>query len=75
MDEQITLLELEQRPASESSVAPAIPMERLKLRRPERRQVTFRAIEVEQLVAARADAVSAAPSGLAALPRTRSPDR
>ena len=52
MDEPITLLELKQRPASEFSAAPPIPMERLKLRRPDRRQVTFRAIEVEQLVAA-----------------------
>ena len=41
------LVELEQHPASESSVAPAIPMERLNLRRPDRRQVTFPAIEVE----------------------------
>ena len=46
------LVELDQHPASESSVAPGIPMERLKLRRPDRRQVTFRAIEVEQLVGA-----------------------
>ena len=46
------LVELDQHPASESSVAPGIPMERLKLRRPDQRQVTFRAIEVEQLVGA-----------------------
>ena len=34
MAEQIMLVELEQHPASEFSVAPGIPMERLKLRRP-----------------------------------------
>ena len=52
MAEQITLIQLEQHRASESPVEPAIPMERLKLRRPDRRQVTLRAIDVEQLVGA-----------------------
>lgn len=52
MAEQITLIQLEQHRASKSSVEPAIPMERLKLRRPDRRQVTLRAIDVEQLVGA-----------------------
>ena len=52
MAEQITLIQLEQRRASEPSVEPPIPMERLKLRRPDRRQVTFRAVEIEQLVGA-----------------------
>ena len=49
---QITLIQLEQHRASESSVEPAIPMERLKLRRPDRRQVTCRAVEIEQLAGA-----------------------
>ena len=52
MAEQITLIQLEQHRASEPSEEPAIPMERLKLRRPDRRQVTFRAVEIEQLVGA-----------------------
>ena len=52
MAEQITLIQLEQHRASESPVESAIPMERLKLRRPDRRQVTFRAVEIEQLVGA-----------------------
>ena len=52
MAEQITLIQLEQHRASESPVEPAIPMERLKLRQPDRRQVTLRAVEIEQLVGA-----------------------
>lgn len=52
MAEPITLIHLEPHRASESPVAPPIPMERLKLRQPERRQVTYRAVEVEQRVAA-----------------------
>ena len=48
----ITLIQLEQHRASESPVEPAIPMERLKLRRPDRRQVTCRAVEIEQLAGA-----------------------
>ena len=48
----ITLIQLEQHRASESPVEPAIPMERLKLRQPDRRQVTCRAVEIEQLAGA-----------------------
>ena len=51
MGEQIRLLELEQRPVSESAALPPIPIEQLKLRGPDRRQQIWRAVEVEQLVA------------------------
>ena len=53
MGEQIPLVALEQRPPNESAADPPIPIEQLKLRRPDRRQVVLRSIEVEHLVDAR----------------------
>jgi len=53
MGEQIPLGALEQRPPNESAAVPPIPIEQLKLRRPDRRQVVLRSIEVEHLVDAR----------------------
>ena len=50
MGEQISLLELEQRPPNESSALPPIPIEQLKLRRPNRLQDTYCTIVVENLV-------------------------
>ena len=52
MSEQKQLLELKQCPANESEAPPPVPLVQLQLRRPDRRQVTFAAIEVEQLVGA-----------------------
>lgn len=50
MGEQGRLLELEGRAAGEGEAIPATPLEELKLRRPERRQIVFGEIDVERLV-------------------------
>ena len=51
MGKRIVLVELEQRPGSESLVVPPIPMELLKLRGSDWPQVNCRATEVKQLAA------------------------
>lgn len=50
MGEQGQLLELDKRPESVAEVIAPVPLEQLKLRRPERRQIVFGEIDVERLI-------------------------